>query len=68
MVVVLNFDVQDEVAVFAFHLGDKISAAVFYALVFGFDDLGSVDLEVQQHPGNVDGDASEDVFGDDVFF
>ncbi len=65
-VVVLNIDVQDEVAVFALHVSDQIGAAVFDALVFGFDDFGVVNLEVLQYLGDIDGDTLENIFGDDV--
>lgn len=49
-------------------MGDRVDTAVFYRLVFGFEDLAVVDLEVQLYLGDIDGDSLELVFGDDVFF
>jgi len=68
LVVVLDFDVQNEVAVFTLHVGNEVGSTVFNALVFCVDDLSTVDLEVQQNTRDVDGNPFEDVFGDDVFF
>jgi len=68
LVIVLDFiNMQDEFAVFAFHVGDHVGTAVFDALVFGVDDLGTVNFEVQQDTRDVNGNAFEDVFGGNVF-
>ena len=67
LLAVLDFDVHDEFTVGTEHLCYQIGPAVFDTFVFGADDLRMVNLQVQQHPRNIDGNAFNNYFRDDVF-
>ena len=66
VIVVLNFDMQDETACRTAHQGDEIRVPIFDALIVRVDDFRLLHLEVQQNLRNVDRNAFEDVFGNNI--